>query len=165
MWIPDTLGRALPVVAVLLVGGALGYLACHAVRPRAAFTVLATAMTLVLAYETRIFVRQYNMTYDVRGFTERLAQRVNATDALLAFRHGRLVYDFYLGRPIPQIRDTRELQPLLDTPHPLYVLTDERGWRTLTTGSAGTWSVVDRTEIAGRAVMLLRHAPGRPDGQ
>jgi len=92
-------------------------------------------------------------------------QRVNATDALLAFRHGRLVYDFYLGRPIPQIRDTRELQPLLDTPHPLYVLTDERGWRILTTGSAGTWSVVDRTEIAGRAVMLLRHAPGRPDGR
>jgi 4-amino-4-deoxy-L-arabinose transferase-like glycosyltransferase len=159
VWIPDTLGRALPVAAVLLVAGALGYLACRAVRPRAAFTVLATAMTLVLAYETRIFVRQYNMTYDVRGFTERLARRVNATDELLAFRHGRLVYDFYLGRPIPQIRDTRELQPLLDTPHPLYVLTDERGWRILTTGSADTWSVVDRTDIAGRAVVLLRHVP------
>src|SRR5207237_6612229 len=129
VWIPATLGRALPVVAMLLVAGALGYLACRAVRPRAAFTVLATAMTLVLAYETRIFVRQYNMTYDVRGFTERLAQRVNATDALLAFRHGRLVYDFYLGRPIPQIRDTREVQPLLDTPHPLYGLADDVGWR------------------------------------
>ena len=120
--------------------------------------------------DTKTFFRgfkdgQYNMTYDVRGFTERLAQRVSATDGLLAFRHGRLVYDFYLGRPIPQIRDTRELQPLLDTPHPLYVLTDERGWRILTTGSADTWSVVDRTEIAGRAVVLLRHAPGRPDPQ
>src|SRR5467141_776887 len=159
VWIPDTLGRALPVAAVLLVAGALGYLACRAVRPRAAFTVLATAMTLVLAYETRIFVRQYNRTYDVRGFTERLAQRVSATDGLLAFRHGRLVYDFYLGRPSPQIRDTRELQPLLDTPHPLYVLTDERGWRILTTGSADTWSVVDRTDITGRAVVLLRHVP------
>src|SRR6267143_1420435 len=162
VWIPDTLGRALPVAAVLLVAGALGYLACRAVRPRAAFTVLATAMTLVLAYETRIFVRQYNMTYDVRGFTDRLGRRVNATDGLLAFRHGRLVYDFYLGRPIPQIRDVRELQSLLDTPQPLYVLTDERGWGILTTGSADTWSVVDRTEIAGRAVvLLLRHAPGR----
>lgn len=165
VWIPDTLGRALPVAAVLVVAGALGYLACRAVRPRAAFTILATAMTLVLAYETRIFVRQYNTTYDVRGFAERLAYRVKATDELLAFRHGRLAYDFYLGRPIPQIRDTGELQRRLATPRPLYVLTDERGWGLLTTGSADAWSVVDRTEIAGRAVVLLRHAPGSQDAQ
>jgi len=159
VWIPDTLGRALPVAAVLVFAGALGCLACRAGRPRAAFTVLAMAMTLLLAYETRIFVRQYNMTYDVKGFTDRLAQQVNATDELLAFRHGRLAYDFYLGRPIPQIRDTRELRPHLATSHPIYVLTDERGWGIMTTGLADTWSVVDRTEIGGRAVLLLRHAP------
>jgi 4-amino-4-deoxy-L-arabinose transferase-like glycosyltransferase len=157
VWIPDTLGRALPVAAVLLFTGALGYLACRAVRPRAAFSVLALSMTLLLVYETHIFVQQYNMTYDVRGFTDRLAHRVTAGDELLAFRHGRLAYDFYLGRPIPQIRDPRELGPLLATRHPLYVLTDERGWQILTTALADTWLVVERTEIAGRAVLLLRH--------
>jgi dolichol-phosphate mannosyltransferase len=158
VWVPDTLGRAVPVVALLLSAGVFGYLACRAVRPRAAFTVLATAMTLLLAYETRIFLRQYNAMYEVRGFADRLAHRVTAADELLAFRHGRLAYDFYLGRPIPQIRDTRELRPLLATPRPFYVLTDERGWRTLT-AVADTWSVVDRTEIGGRAVLLLRHEP------
>jgi dolichol-phosphate mannosyltransferase len=156
VWIPATLGRALPVVVVLLVAGALAYLACRAIQPAAAFTVLAAGMALVMMYETRVFVVQYNRAYDVRGFADRLAQRVRAADELLAFRYGRLAYDFYLGRSIPQIREPRELAPSLATARPVYVLTDERGRTALETTSK-PWSVVEQAQIGGRAVLLLLH--------
>jgi 4-amino-4-deoxy-L-arabinose transferase-like glycosyltransferase len=164
VWIPDTLGRALPVVLLLLLAGGLGFVACRAARPNAAFAVLAVVMALLMAYETRIFVQQHNRAYDVRGFAERLAQRVPPTDEIVAFRYGRLAYDFYLERSIPQVRDLQALRPVLAAARPVYVLTDERGWATLSTESAGTWSVLDRADIGGRAVLLLIHEPRRPDG-
>jgi len=164
VWVPDTLGRALPVVLLLLLAGGLGFVACRAARPHTAFTVLAVVMALLMAYETQIFVHQYNRAYDVRGFAERLAQRVPPADEIVAFRYGRLAYDFYLERSIPQIRDLQELRPVLAAARPVYVLTDERGWAALATESAGTWSVLDRAEIGGRAVLLLIHEPRRPGG-
>jgi len=121
-------------------------------------------MALLIAYETQIFVHQYNRAYDVRGFAERLAHRVPPADEIVAFRYGRLAYDFYLERSIPQIRDLQELRPVLAAARPVYVLTDERGWAALATESAGTWSVLDRAEIGGRAVLLLIHEPRRPGG-
>lgn len=160
VWIPATLSGALPVVVALLVAGALAFVACRGVRPAMAFGVLGSVMALVMMYETRIFVTQYNRAYDVRGFANRVAQRVRADDALLAFRHGRLAYDFYLGRPIPQIREAGELAAPLARSGLVYVLTDERGWTTLTTVSSRPWAVVERAQIGGRSVLLLMHGAG-----
>ena len=154
VFVPSALAEKLPLVGLLLLAGILGVMACRAGRGWIGFWVICLTMALFLAYETRIFVTQYNHTYDVKGFARKIASRVKPEDPLLALKYRKLSYEFYLRRPIREIRNPKELSDVVSGLRPAYVLAEEPAWRNLKEATGGEWSVVDQVKIGGRAVIL-----------
>jgi len=151
--LPASLGLKIVVAAGILASGAVGLWAASAGRTRVAFAIIALTTASMLTYEAWTVGRRYTAHYDVKGFARRVADHVGPADDLLAFESGRLSYDFYLRRPVKGIRDASELAASVTSGRPVYVIADERAWRNLD-ARGFRLHVLERTELAGRAVML-----------
>lgn len=155
VFFPSTLDQKLFLVGLLVVGGVLGMMAFRAERAFTAFSVICLALGLVLFYETRIFIPQYNQTYDLKGFARKVRLRVGPEDRLFAFQLSRkLPYEFYLKRTLSDIQDPKELNDHLSGSHPAYFLAEEREWRKLQQATGKTWPVVEQANFGGRVVFL-----------
>ena len=120
------------------------------------FAAVCVATTLVLAYETRVFVDGHNRTYDVKALARRLVARVGPQDSLVTYRFGSLTLELYTGRTIPELQDDRSLEPLLTAGRPLYVIVHEGRWPGLRDGSGRTWTIVDRAPFgAGQLLVAI----------
>jgi 4-amino-4-deoxy-L-arabinose transferase-like glycosyltransferase len=149
---PDQAVKML-AAAGLVVSGAFGVWAASTGRARAAFSVIAVTTVIMLGYEAWTLVPRYNARYDIKGFAKRVAAHVGPDDDLLAFESSRLSYDFYLRRRVNKIGDVNELSDSLARARPLYVIADERAWRTLS--DAGVrMRILEQTQLAGRRVVL-----------
>jgi 4-amino-4-deoxy-L-arabinose transferase-like glycosyltransferase len=146
----------------LVVSGAFGVWAASTGRARAAFSVIAVTTVVMLGYEAWTLVPRYNARYDIKGFAKRVAAHVGPDDDLLAFESSRLSYDFYLRRRVNKIGDVNELSDSLARARSLYVIADERAWRTLS--EAGVrMRILEQTQLAGRRVVLATRLGDRAD--
>jgi 4-amino-4-deoxy-L-arabinose transferase-like glycosyltransferase len=151
--LPASFALKMVAAAGILVSGVVGLWAAATSRTRLAFAIIALTTASMLTYEAWTVGRRYTARYDVKGFARRVADHVSPTDDLLAFESGRLSYDFYLRRPVKGIRDASELAASVTTGRPVFVIADERAWRNLD-ATGFRLHVLERTELAGRAVML-----------
>lgn len=156
--LPSTLAQALPLLGILLAGGVLGVAACQTGRGAIGFSVIGLSVALGLAWETTIFVPQYDRAFDVRGFSRRIASRVGPEEPLVVFQAGNLAYDFYLRRSTRLIRDPKDMSELLSRHQRVYVVAQDRAWRNLPGAAAGIWTVIDQAKVGGVTVFLATNA-------
>jgi 4-amino-4-deoxy-L-arabinose transferase-like glycosyltransferase len=151
--LPPSPTLKLAAAAGIVVSGAVGLWAASTGRPRVAVSIMALTTASMLTYEAWTIGQRHNERYDVKEFARRVADHVGPGDDLLAFESARLSYDFYLRRPVKGIRDGKELVASITRARPVYVIADERAWRNLD-ASGLRLQIVERTKLAGRAVML-----------
>ncbi len=155
VYFPSTWDQKLLLAGLLATAGILGGMALRSERAVAAFGMICLAMALVLMSETKIFIPQYNRTYDVKGFSQRVLSRVRPEDPLFSFQLRRkLPYQFYLKRTLSLIQDPKELTDLLSGSHPVYFLVDERAWKTFEASPGEVWPIVDRANYPGPDILL-----------
>jgi 4-amino-4-deoxy-L-arabinose transferase-like glycosyltransferase len=152
--IPPTLLQKLLLVGLLLAAAVVAVVAARSGRPLAMFAALCVPMVLVLAYETKVFVPAHNRMYDVKSFSRRVAARLGPEAQLVTYRWGPLSLQFYTRRTVQRVQDPAELERLLSAERPLYVVADERAWRTLPEATGRLWSFSDRATLGGRQVLV-----------
>jgi 4-amino-4-deoxy-L-arabinose transferase-like glycosyltransferase len=152
--LPPTLAGKLPIVGLLLAAAVLAVVAARRGRALATFAAICLPMALVLAYETRVYVAEYNRLFDIKSFSRRLAARTGVEDQLVTYRYQNLALEFYTGRSVTRASTPLHLQSLVSDGRPVYVITDDRGWRGLSEATGRPWGVVDQAQVAGRSLML-----------
>jgi 4-amino-4-deoxy-L-arabinose transferase-like glycosyltransferase len=152
--LPPTLGGRLIVVGLLLASAVLAVVAARRGRALATFAAVVVPMALLLAYESRVYVAQYNRQFDIKSFAQRLAARTGAADQLVTYRYQNLALEFYAGRPVIRALSPDHLRTLVSDGRPVYVVADDRAWRTLDEVTGRPWGIVDRAQIAGRSLIV-----------
>jgi 4-amino-4-deoxy-L-arabinose transferase-like glycosyltransferase len=152
--LPPTHSGKLVLVGLLLATAVLAVVAARQGRALATFAAICVPMALTLAYETRVYVAEHNRLFDIKGFAQRLAARTGTADQLATYRYQHLALQFYTGRSVTRMLTPDQLQALVANGRPVYMIADDRGWRTVTETTGRPWDVVDQAQIAGRTLIV-----------
>jgi 4-amino-4-deoxy-L-arabinose transferase-like glycosyltransferase len=152
--LPPALSGKLTLVGLLLATAVSAVLAARRGRALATFAAVCVPMTLMLAYETRVYVTQHNRLFDIKSLARRIAARAGTGDQLATYRYQHLSLEFYAGRPVTRVTTPDQLARLASDGRTVYVVADERAWPLLADAANRGWSVVDRADIAGRSFVV-----------
>jgi hypothetical protein len=152
--LPPTLPGKLVLVGLLLAAAVLAVVAARGQRPLATFAAICVPMVLVLAYENRVYVTEHNRAFDIKSFAERLAAGSRPADQLVAYRYQHLSLEFYSGRPVVRVLSPDHLRTLVSLERPVYVVADDRGWRSVADATGRPWGIVHQAQIAGRKLII-----------
>lgn len=152
--LPPTAAGKTVVVSLLLLTALMALVAARRGGALAMFAAICAPMVLLLAYESRVYVREHNRLFDIKSFAQRLAARTTAADRLVAYRYQNLSLEFYTGRPVARVLRPDHLHALVADGRAVYVVADERGWRNLTETAGRPWGLVDQTRVAGRTLVV-----------
>lgn len=152
--LPPTVAGKLVVVGLLLTTAVLTVVAAHRGRAVATFTAICGPMALLIAYESQVYVAEYNRLFDIKGLAQRLAARTDPADQLVAYRYQDLALEFYSGRSVTRALTADHLRALVADGRSVYVIADDRGWGAVTQAVGRPLGIVDQAEIAGRTVAV-----------
>lgn len=152
--LPPTLSGKLLVVGLLLTTAVLAVAAAHRGRALATFTAICGPMALLIAYESQVYVAEYNRLFDIKGVAQRLVARADAADQFVTYRYQNLSLEFYTGRTVTRALTPDHLQTLVSNGRSVYVIADDRGWGTVTQATGRRWHIVDEAQIAGRKLVV-----------
>ncbi len=146
-----------PLLAVAGSGGAL--IALRSGRGAAAATSLALALAAVLAVEGVTYPARHSRWFDVRSFADGVNARLPTGSPVMAYPEASLIYDFYLGRPVREIRRQQDVVEFLAAPRASPLLTAGKTWRALAETAHESWRPVVWGTIAGREMVLVGSQP------
>jgi len=152
--LPPTLAGRLVVVGLLLTTAVLAVVAARRGRALAAFTAICGPMALLIAYESQVYVAEYNRLFNIKGLAQRLTARIDPADQLATYRYQNLSLELYTGRTVTRASTPDQLRTLLSNGRAVYLIADGGGFGTVTGATGGAWSIVDQAEIAGRKVVV-----------
>jgi len=152
--VPSAFAGKLLVAGLFLTAAVLAVVSAHRGRALAAFAAICVPMVLLLGYESRVYVRQHNRLFDVKGLAQRLAARTTPADQLVMYRYQHLALQFYAGRPVERAMRPEQIQALASDGRTVYVVADDRSWPILKSATGRPWGMVDGAKIAGRTLVV-----------
>jgi len=123
-------------------------------RPTVLVGGVTAATFVLLAYGTWLHNTRFSNTGDVPRLAARLEAYARGGEAGVLFETGWLEVDYYLGRPLHEIRVGPELEPYLaQTGRP--VLTNESTWNSIRGNLSPRVRVLERVVARGKTFVIL----------
>jgi 4-amino-4-deoxy-L-arabinose transferase-like glycosyltransferase len=154
-YIPTAWPRRIPLLAAAALMGLFLFWGLHRARPRLLVYGVTAAAALLLGYGNRVHAEWLNRTQDFKGLAARLERYAQGREARVY--GGRFFQiDFYLGRPFLQIRTNEEFNRFVLGPdHPVVLIDEPRGWRTLRPTAPPEVGILDRMRVRGRDMLIV----------
>ncbi len=145
------------VVAVALVAGSAWALLSLRVDHSglAASAWIAVGLGIALAVTAHGYPPRFARGHDYPGVARRIAPLLDPAQPLLAYPDANLAWDFYLRRPVSEVRSEREAAALLTTPPKARLLIRAEDWRRLRPQADAGWKVLDEGQVGRRRFLLL----------
>ena len=123
-------------------------------RPTVLVGGVTAATFVLLAYGTWLHNTRFSNTGDVPRLAARLEAYARGGEAGVLFETGWLEVDYYLGRPLHEIRVGPDLEPYLaQTGRP--VLTNESTWNSIRGNLSPRVRVLERVVARGKTFVIL----------
>jgi 4-amino-4-deoxy-L-arabinose transferase-like glycosyltransferase len=144
------------VAAALVTGSALALLSLRLDQSGlAAMTWIATGLGVVLTVTALGYPPRFAKANDYPGVAQRMAALLDADAPLLAYPDANLAWDFYLRRPVREIRSEGEATALLAAPPASRFLVRAEDWQRLKPRADAAWRVLDEGQVGRRRFVLL----------
>jgi hypothetical protein len=148
------------LMAGLLLAGALAgvWVAWRSAGGFAMATCWAAAVIAVLALEGVGYPERYAEWYGVRSFAERVRKERPVAHLVVAYPDANLAFDFYLRRPIRELRRPDQLRAMVarSADRRALLLREER-WTSVRAEADPSWRLVASATVGGRPFVLLRN--------
>jgi 4-amino-4-deoxy-L-arabinose transferase-like glycosyltransferase len=144
------------VAGGLVVGSALALLSLRVDQGGlAATTWIALGLGVVLAVTALGYPPRFAKANDYPGAARRIAPLLDPAQPLLAYPDANLAWDFYLRRPMSEVKGENEATALLATPPKARLLIRAEDWQRLKPQADGAWRVLDEGQVGRRHFVLL----------
>jgi 4-amino-4-deoxy-L-arabinose transferase-like glycosyltransferase len=157
--LPSAPAGKLVVAGLCLAAAALALTSAHRGRALATFAAICVPMALLLGYEGRVYVRQHNRLFDVRGLGQRLGAGRGPDDLLMTYRYQHLALQFYAGRPVERALTPDQVRAMAADGRRVWLVADDRAWPALVDATGRPWSQVDRATVGGRTLVVATPEP------
>ena len=147
------------MVSLLLAGAVAGlWVAWRRVGGFAMAICWTLAVIAVLALEGIGYPGRYAEWYGVKSFAERVRRERPVEHLVVAYPDANLAFDFYLRRPIHELRRSDQLVAMVAQPADRQaILLREERWTSLRAGADPSWRPVASAVVGGRPFVLLRY--------
>ena len=149
------------MVSILVIGGlATLWVAWRRAGGFAMATCWAVAVIAVLGLEGVGYPGRYAEWYGVKSFAERVRKERPVEHLVVAYPDASLAFDFYLRRPIRELRRPDQVRAMVaqSTDRNALLLREER-WTSLRAEADPSWRPVASATVGGRPFVLLRNFP------
>jgi 4-amino-4-deoxy-L-arabinose transferase-like glycosyltransferase len=144
------------VAGALVAGAALALLSLQVDQGGLAASMwIATGLGVTLAVTAVSYPPRFAKAHDYPGVTSRIAARLDADTPLLAYPDANLAWDFYLRRPVREVRSLEEVTKLLAAPPSSRLLIRPEDWQQLKPGADPAWRALDQGKVGRRRFVLL----------
>jgi len=145
------------VVAGALVGGsALALLSLRVDHGGlAACSWIAAGLGIALAVTAVGYPPRFAKANDYPAVAGRIAAQLDPDAPLLAYPDANLAWDFYLRRPVRELRSEGEVTELLAAPPKARLLIRAEDWQRLKPQADPAWRVLDQGQVGRRRFILL----------
>jgi 4-amino-4-deoxy-L-arabinose transferase-like glycosyltransferase len=156
VFLPDASWERWIVAGALVAGAALALLSLRVEQSGlAACTWIATGLGVALAVTAVCYPPRFAKANDYPGVTSRIAARLDADSPLLAYPDANLAWDFYLRRPVKEVRSLADATALLAAPPSSRLLIRAEDWQQLKPRADPAWRVLDQGQVGRRRFLLL----------
>lgn len=144
------------VAGALVAGSALSLLSLRVDHSGlAASAWIAMGLGMALAVTVYSYPPRFAKDHDYPGITRRIAPLLDPAEPLLAYPDANLAWDFYLRRPISEVRGEAAARALLAAAPRTRLLIRLEDWRRLEAHADVGWKVLDRMQLGRRPFVLL----------
>lgn len=162
-FIPRLSWEAVPLMGAMAV---MGIALCWGLwrgRPTLLVSGVVGAMVVILGYGTQLHIGWVNERQDFRGLAARVGRHALNTDARV-FGGRFFQIDFYLGRPLLRIRTLEEFNEYVARPDRPVVVLPGRVWGLIQGRISPHIAVVDRMQVRGQNMLIVRVSEPGSDG-
>jgi 4-amino-4-deoxy-L-arabinose transferase-like glycosyltransferase len=144
------------VAGALVAGSALALLSLRVDHSGlAASAWIAMGLGIALAVTAHGYPPRFAKDHDYPGVARRIAPRLDPAQPLLAYPDANLAWDFYLRRPVSEVRSEGEATALLAAPPKARFLIRAEDWQRLKAQADAGWKVLDGGQVGRRRFVLL----------
>ena len=116
---------------------------------------LAAGLGVVLAVTAVSYPARFARVNDYPAAARRIASGLDSTQPLLAYPDANLAWDFYLRRPVRELRSEDEATALLRAAPKGRVLMRAEDWQKLKPQADAAWRTLDEGQVGRRRFVLL----------
>lgn len=140
----------------IVAGAALALLSLRVEHSGLAATAwLAAGLGVVLTVAALGYPARFARAHDYPGVALRVAPKLAPGEPLLAYPDANLAWDFYLRRPVRELRSEREAATLLAAAPRARVLMRVDEWQRLKPQADAGWRTLDEGQVGRRQFVLL----------
>lgn len=144
------------VAAVLVGGAALALLSLRVDQSGlVASAWLAAGLGIALTVTALGYPPRFARVNDYPGAARRIASKLDPGQPLLAYPDANLAWDFYLRRPVREVRGENEATALLAASPRGRILMRADDWRRLQPRADAAWRTLDEGQVGRRRFVLL----------
>jgi 4-amino-4-deoxy-L-arabinose transferase-like glycosyltransferase len=144
------------VAGALVAGAALALLSLQVEQGGLAASIwIATGLGVALTVTAVCYPPRFAKLNDYPGVTSRIAARLEPDAPLLAYPDANLAWDFYLRRPVKEVRSESEVTALLVAPPSARLLIRDEDWQRLKPRANSAWRVLDQGQVGRRRFVLV----------
>jgi len=145
------------VVGVAVIAGSvLGLLSLRVDHSGlAASAWLAAGLGVALTVTALGYPPRFARANDYPGVARRIAPLLDPAQTLLAYPDANLAWDFYLRRPVRELKSESEAMALLSAPPKARVLMRADDWQRLKPQADAAWRALDEGQVGRRRFVLL----------
>ena len=144
------------VAGALVAGSALGLLSLRVDHGGlTACAWIAVGLGIALAVTAVGYPPRFARANDYPEVARRIAAQLDPDAPLLAYPDANLAWDFYLRRPVRELRSEGEATALLAAPPKASLLIRAEDWQRLKPQANPAWRVLDQGQVGRRSFVLL----------
>ena len=144
------------VAGALVAGSALGLLSLRVDHGGlTACAWIAVGLGMALAVTAVGYPPRFARANDYPEVARRIAAQLDPDAPLLAYPDANLAWDFYLRRPVRELRSEGEATALLAAPPKASLLIRAEDWQRLKPHANPAWRVLDQGQVGRRSFVLL----------
>ena len=144
------------VAGALVAGSALGLLSLRVDHGGlTACAWIAVGLGIALAVTAVGYPPRFARANDYPEVARRIAAQLDPDAPLLAYPDANLAWDFYLRRPVRELRSEGEATALLAAPPKASLLIRAEDWQRLKPHANPAWRVLDQGQVGRRSFVLL----------
>ncbi len=144
------------VAGALVAGSALALLSLRVDHGGlAACTWIAVGLGAALAVTAVGYPPRFAKANDYPAAASRIAAQLDPAAPLLAYPDANLAWDFYLRRPVRELRSESEATALLAASPKAHLLIRAEDWQRLRPQADPSWRVLDQGQVGRRHFVLL----------
>jgi len=156
VFLPAASWERLVVAVAIIAGSAHGLLSLrldHSGLIASAW--LAAGLGVALTVTALEYPPRFARVHDYPGVVRRIAPLLDPAQTLLAFPDANLAWDFYLRRPVRELKSESEAMTLLVAPPKARVLIRADDWQRLKPQADGAWRVLAEGQVGRRRFVLV----------